>query len=90
MESAVGAHLANAVHSSSLELCYWRDGTREVDFVLRLGTKLFGIEVKSGKKAHRSGMEAFKKAFHPKRVLLVGSGGLPWEEFLRIPPEDLF
>lgn len=90
VESAVGAHLANAAHSSSLKLYYWRDGNREVDFVLRLGAKLLGIEVKSGKKARRSGMEAFKKSFQPQRVLLVGSGGLPWEEFLRIPPEDLF
>jgi predicted AAA+ superfamily ATPase len=48
-ESAVGAHLANAAASGECELHYWRDRDREVDFVIKQGRKVLGIEVKSGR-----------------------------------------
>ena len=82
-ESAVGAHLANAAACGLCELFYWREGTREVDFVLRSGRVVVGLEVKSGRAplAH-SGLAAFSEAFKPKRTLLVGGDGIPLEEFL--------
>ena len=88
-ESAVGAHLANAAACGVCELFYWREGNREVDFVVRAGRRLVAIEVKSGRApvAH-SGLAAFKEAFKPKRTLLVGSGGTPVEEFLSRPVAD--
>ena len=87
VESAVGAHLANFAGSgTSAELFYWRDGGREVDFVLRAGRKTVAIEVKSGRApmAH-PGMAAFASAFKPTRMLLVGGDGVPVDEFLRHP-----
>lgn len=82
-ESAVGAHLANAAACGLCELLYWREGNREVDFVLRSGRVVVGLEVKSGRAplAH-SGLAAFSEAFKPKRTLLVGGDGIPVEEFL--------
>jgi predicted AAA+ superfamily ATPase len=88
VESAVGAHLANAAARGAFELFYWRDRNREVDFVLRSGRRVVGIEVKSGRApvAH-SGLAAFDEAFRPARVLIVGSGGIPLGEFLAEPAE---
>lgn len=88
-ESAVGAHLANAAASGQCELFYWRDGNREVDFVLRSGRVVVAIEVKSGRAplAH-SGLAAFNEAFKPKRTLLVGGDGIPVDEFLSRPVTD--
>lgn len=88
-ESAVGAHLANAEASGDCELFYWREGNREVDFVVRAGRRLVAIEVKSGRAplAH-SGLAAFSEAFKPKRTLLVGGDGIPVEEFLSRPVTD--
>ena len=88
-ESAVGAHLANAAASGDCELFYWREGNRDVDFVLRAGRRVVGIEVKSGRAplAH-SGLAAFTEAFKPKRTLLVGGDGIPVEEFLSRPVTD--
>jgi predicted AAA+ superfamily ATPase len=37
VESAVGAHLANAAAAGVCEVFYWRDGNHEVDFVTRAG-----------------------------------------------------
>src|SRR5439155_8606111 len=37
VESAVGAHLANAAAGGACELFYWRERNREVDFVVRAG-----------------------------------------------------
>ena len=54
IESAVGAHLLNSIRGTQIELFYWREGDREVDFVLQLGDKLIAIEVKSGQESIRS------------------------------------
>jgi hypothetical protein len=88
-ESAVGAHLANAAASGLCELYYWRQGNREVDFVLKQGRTVVAIEVKSGRAplAH-SGLAAFRAAFRPKRALLVGGDGIPVEELLSRPVAD--
>lgn len=89
VESAVGAHLANEALTGSFELFYWREGDLEVDFILRKQDRLTAIEVKSGTiedKLHR-GTEAFRVQFSPQRCLLVGSGGIPLEDFLSQPAD---
>ncbi len=89
VESAVGAHLANAAASGVSELFYWRERNREVDFVLKKGKTLVAIEVKSGRAPDIfPGIEAFAAEFNPKRTVLVGDDGTPLEEFLIRPVED--
>jgi hypothetical protein len=89
VESAVGATLANGIQGSPAELFYWLGRNREVDFVLRRGTSLVAIEVKSGrKKTSLPGMEFFSKSFLTKRKLMVGPQGIPLEDFLLTPPAD--
>jgi predicted AAA+ superfamily ATPase len=86
VESAVGAHLANAAAGGTCELFYWRERNREVDFVVRLGKRLVAIEVKSGRARDTlPGMAAFDEAFRPARKLLVGDDGIPVGEFLAQP-----
>lgn len=88
VESAVGAHLANAALMGICELFYWRDGRYEVDFVVRSKRHLTAIEVKSGPAAaYHSGTGAFVKDFAPYRTLLVGGDGIPVEDFLLKPVE---
>ena len=88
VESAVGAHLANAAAADVCELFYWRDRNREVDFVVRVGRTVIAIEVKSGRAREAlPGMEAFATAFKPTRRLLVGGDGIALEEFLSRPVE---
>jgi predicted AAA+ superfamily ATPase len=88
VESAVGAHLANAAATGALELFYWRDRNREVDFVARVGRTVTAIEVKSARaRIVQPGLAAFAEAFKPKRKLLVGGDGIPVEEFLARPVE---
>jgi predicted AAA+ superfamily ATPase len=89
VESAIGAHLLNHSINGDFTLGYWREGDEEVDFVLEQ-KQLIGIEVKSGASQKTSGMSAFKKKFNPDKVLLVGSSGLSWQEFLKMKPLDLF
>lgn len=87
-ESAVGAHLANAAAGGELDLYYWRDRSREVDFVARTGRRLVAIEVKSGRTPEaQPGIAAFAEAFRPQRTLLVGAGGIALQEFLERPVE---
>lgn len=83
VESAVGAHLANAAATGAFELFYWRHRDREVDFVVRTQHRLVAIEVKSGRaQTTFPGIEAFTRSFGPNRALLVGGDGIPLEEFL--------
>jgi len=87
VENAVGAHLLNGLAPSRYAVSYWRHGNKEVDFVVSHGSSLWALEVKSGRPARTPGLEAFR--FHkPKaRALIIGSGGIPLEEFFRSPPE---
>jgi hypothetical protein len=88
VESAVGAHLANAAATGACELFYWRERNREVDFVVRAGRALAAIEVKSARAGETlPGMDAFAAAFKPTRRLLVGASGIALEEFLSKPAE---
>ena len=88
VESAVGAHLANAAAAGSCELFYWRDRNREVDFAVRAGRMVTAIEVKSGRaRGTLAGMAAFAEAFQPERRLLVGGDGIDVAEFLSKPVE---
>lgn len=88
VESAVGAHLANAALSGACEVHYWRDGNEEVDFVVTAGRALTAIEVKSGRtRGAHSGSAAFARAFKPTRSLLVGGDGIALEQFLAKPVE---
>ena len=88
VESAVGAHLANAALTGTCEVYYWRDRGKEVDFVVVHENRLTAIEVKSGRShAPRSGMDAFTAAFPVDRTLLVGADGIAVEAFLGQPVE---
>ena len=89
VESAVGASLANGIRGKGLDLFYWSDRNREVDFVLARGRKLVAIEVKSMRRKGRlPGIEAFCRQFKVERSLLVGPTGIPLEEFLTVPAES--
>jgi hypothetical protein len=90
VESSVGAHLLNHAVSERYNLYYWREGNHEVDFILEKGDKTIGLEVKSGASADNEGMGIFNEKFHPDKMLLVGTGGIPFEEFLKINPKELF
>jgi hypothetical protein len=89
IESAVGAHLVNAAMPGDIELFYWRERNREVDFVVQGGRALLAVEVKSRRvpKEH-SGLSAFVRAFPTARPLLVGGEGMSVEEFLLTPVRE--
>lgn len=88
VESAAGAHIANAAASGVCEVFYWRDTNREVDFVVRAGRVVVAIEVKSGRVPDTlPGLAAFTEAFRPTRTLIVGGDGIPLDEFLATPVE---
>ena len=87
VESAVGAHLANTA-SSLAEVQYWRERHHEVDFVLRRGPHLLGIEVKSGRNpVGTPGLVEFERRFPGARSLVVGEQGVPLAEFLSSPAD---
>jgi predicted AAA+ superfamily ATPase len=89
VETAVGNHLRNASMGTRMELFYWLDRQLELDFVLRSGSRLTAIEVKSGRApCSFPAMDAFAKHFPVTRKLLVGGTGIPVDEFLLTPPEE--
>jgi len=102
VESAAGAHLLNETEGKNIEVYYWRDGNKEVDFVLTDGKgSIVAIEVKSGlKKESLPGTDAFAREFKNVKKILVTKGeekpggyhdgGIPIEKFLSISPQDLF
>lgn len=90
VESAIGAHLLNHALSRRYTVHYWRHRNDEIDFVISKKGLVIGLEIKSGATRRAPGMQAFQKHFGPDKVLLIGSSGLPWQEFLQLDPDELF
>lgn len=92
VETAVGARLLARGGAEGFEVYWWREGNKEVDFVIQKGAELTAIEVKSGHESSQSGMAAFL-ADHPgaKRIVVGGAaaGACTVEEFL-LDKVDLF
>ena len=88
VESAVGAHLTNTA-TSDMRVCYWRQNSLEVDFVLQRGARIGSFEVKSGDNVGAlRGFHQFEKLFAPEISLIVGGEGVPLNEFLSIPADE--
>lgn len=90
VETAVGAHLLCYADEYDYRVYYWRQSQLEVDFVVSNGESVIAIEVKSGRRTMNDGLPAFRQQFHPYSSFIVGSGGIPVEEFLGISPQALF
>jgi len=89
VESSIGAYLVNGSIGSNIEVFYWREGNKEVDYILRRGKSVTAIEIKSGRvKDSFSGMDSFTTAFTPKQKIIVGIQGISIEEFLLAPVSD--
>lgn len=82
VESAVGAHLLNQADEYDYKLYYWREREDEVDFIIDYNRQCIAIEVKSGRRTRNEGLGIFRDRFRPVRSFVVGSGGVPLEEFL--------
>lgn len=86
VESAVGAHLMSMADELDYDVYYWREASngeyKEVDFIVSCGGELTAIEVKSGRRGMNSGLPAFTKSFHPKKSIVVGTGGVSLDDFL--------
>ena len=83
VESAVGAHLVNSLAGSNAEVFYWRDNKYEVDFVVKRGSSVVSLEVKSGiSREYSPGAGVFAENFRAKKSLLVGEGGIQLDKFL--------
>ena len=85
VEVTVGAHLVNQALGQGLEVYYWREGHHEVDFVLRRGSRVAAIEVKSGApRTAPAGLAEFARRYRAK-TLVVGGPDLELGEFLEAP-----
>ena len=96
VESAVGAHLLGMAEEVDYQVYYWRKSARskaerdlEVDFIVVSSGEVTAIEVKSGRRGMNSGLPTFEEAFHPKRSIVVGTGGVSLEDFLSCDIEML-
>lgn len=85
VESAVGAHLVNTA-PPGMEVTWWRERHDEVDFVLRQGDRVVPIEVKSARpRGAARALSRFSAAFGAQPGIVVGSGGVDLQTFLRSP-----
>ena len=88
VEVAVGAYIYNQTLVNGYEIYYWREGQDEVDFVVKRGEKLLGIEVKTGFEAGDKAFDVFQKKYPKAKTLLVGEYGVKIEKFLSTPIEE--
>ena len=75
VESAIGSYLLNKADELDFRLYYWRENNDEVDFVIE---------------KTNNGLSVLTNKFQPKHSFVVGSGGIPVEDFLTLDIENLF
>jgi predicted AAA+ superfamily ATPase len=90
VENAVGAYLVGHLPARSHEVSYWRERSDEVDFVVRAGRSVWAVEVKSGRPRRLAGMAAFQRRYPRARPLIVGTGGMPLDEYFSTSPAEVF
>lgn len=83
VESAVGSYLLARSQVEGFDVLWWRDGAKEVDYVLQKGSCQVAIEVKSGRIRSAGGLAEFCGRNKDARPLLVGDANLSVERFLR-------
>lgn len=67
LENAVYSHLHLFAEIANGRVYYWRDGRREVDFVVQSPDVLWAIEITYAKaKEKNKGLEFFRRQFHPQ------------------------
>jgi len=91
IESSVGAYLINQANEyHDIKLYYWRERNAEMDFVVKYGKKIFGIEVKSNtEKINAKSRGLFSTCFPGSHLILVGDSGISFEEFMLTPLPQL-
>lgn len=82
VESAVGAYLLARGKEEGFEVYWWRERNNEVDFVIKKGSGLTAIEVKSGRVKNVGGSLVFKKLYPEAFSLIIGSTNFNLEDFL--------
>lgn len=77
VESAVGAYLISQSFRSRFGVSYWREGNKEVDFVLNIRGKTIALKVKSNGEKRSTGLLLFQEKFRQNRCLVVGRATCP-------------
>jgi len=90
VENAVGAHLLNHLQDLTYSIYYWRYRGKEVDFVVKTPRKVWAVEVKSGRSQNTGGVSSFLKEYPKAKSLIIGSHGMPFNEFFKTDPKELF
>ncbi|MCD4780539.1 MAG: ATP-binding protein [Candidatus Omnitrophica bacterium] len=99
IENIVGAHLYFWAEKNGGQLFYWRERQNEVDYILKIGSKLLALEVKSGIPEKPLGaFSAFNRKYKKaenyiisssRELQIKGVANIFLEEFLKDPQKAL-
>jgi len=88
IECSIGGHILNSALGTKIEVFYWKEGSNEVDFVIRKGETVITITIEHDKKRlDFKGAEEFSRLYNPQQNLFVGRKGIPVDQFLLTPLE---
>jgi len=89
-ESGIGSWIISQAFVHRFEVYFWRERNDEVDFVVRNKGSVVAIEVKSNAQKNTTGLDTFRKMFHPASAFIVGDGGISAEDFITMDITSLF
>lgn len=70
---------------------YWNEGASEIDFILEKSDQIIALEVKSGRRTSNIRAQAsFRQEYPEAKFLVIGTGGISFEEFFAESPAKVF
>lgn len=81
VETAVGSYLIARSAKEGFDVYWWRNGDKEVDFVVQKGSDIIAIEVKSGR-VKRTGIIDFCREYPNAQPIVIGDRNTTLEGFL--------
>ena len=84
VENVAGAQLYFITKKKGGELFYWRERDNEIDYVLKIGSRLQGIEIKSGRPDKKpAAFESFKKKYKKSESIIISDAKSSKIDFIR-------
>ena len=77
--------LNELIHQFGEDICYWRNGNEEVDFLVQYRSRIVPVEVKSGRRIRATSLKRYIDEYSPAAAAILSKNPPADTGVMRIP-----